>query len=965
MTESILGVSELINQLKDCPNGESWAALLARRDPSHDEELAVALKERADVLLHSDLEGSLKLAEILLALSSATDSPAHHALGLLARANAEGIGRGEHPTAIRLYDQAASLYRSMNDETNAARAQIGKIASLATLGRYQEALEAARWASEALERNREWIPLAKVLKNRGAIAGRMGDDHQALEHFKRAGAVWAEHGDSNGFMAGLHINQAYVLTNLGRFDESMAESQQAIDLLQGSGETSRQARAKESMAETYYLSGRYNEALRLLEQAKGLFLEDGRPWDAAVAQVFSCECLLLIGRTRDAISGCREARGLFEESGTPFEVAHTLLIEATAQGRIGTFPEASENLERAKRILRSEGNDPYLGLAFLDEANLRYLSGEYKASHEAADRATDIFNRLQSGYFRALSLLAAARADLAGGLIDRARTAAERTLELNPEDEVSPVTLQAHHLLAQAFQRQGRTKDSIEEYQRAVYDLDHLRGHIMLEYRSDYLQDKEAIYQELVDLLLSTGRVEAALEQVGRAKSRVLSEILDHKVSLAIRPKTPEDIETVDRLNALRAQRDQIIRRWSQDQREAAPGLEPALEGQEHLHQQLREAEDELERLWHTLLIRNADYANEATLWLPHQDAGIPSVPSDTAIVEYFSMGDRLVAFAVTDSGLTWHEIPGGLKEIHRLIRFLRLNLDAVPHRPASEIPDLTRQANSLLSKLHASLIGPLCPELKDKARVVIVPHGALHYLPFQALRTEDGYLIETLELSYLPSLSLYELYARPPGQEGGILALGHSCSGMLPHAVHEAESVAAIWESEPLTEESATLPRLRSRAEDVNVIHLATHGVFRADNPLFSGLQLDDGWLTTYDVFGLKLKASLVTLSACETGQSQISAGDELTGLVRAFTCAGAKSLLISLWPINDPATEQWMLSCYTHLTTGMTKAAAVRATQREFLKSVDELEDGEGWPYAHPYYWAAFNLVGHAGNL
>jgi CHAT domain-containing protein len=120
-------------------------------------------------------------------------------------------------------------------------------------------------------------------------------------------------------------------------------------------------------------------------------------------------------------------------------------------------------------------------------------------------------------------------------------------------------------------------------------------------------------------------------------------------------------------------------------------------------------------------------------------------------------------------------------------------------------------------------------------------------------------------------------------------------------------------------------------------------------------GLALADGWLTTLDIFNWRLQASLVTLSACQTGRSVVAGGDELLGLMRAFLAAGAASLVASLWAVEDRSTALLMENFYRQLAAGAGKGAALRAAQLSLL-------DGA---YVHPYYWAPFFLVGDAGPL
>jgi CHAT domain-containing protein len=178
---------------------------------------------------------------------------------------------------------------------------------------------------------------------------------------------------------------------------------------------------------------------------------------------------------------------------------------------------------------------------------------------------------------------------------------------------------------------------------------------------------------------------------------------------------------------------------------------------------------------------------------------------------------------------------------------------------------------------------------------------------------------------------------------------MGYSDGGRLPYVEGEVEAVAACVPRPHLfTEDEATLSRLREQAGQCGLLHLAAHGVFRGDNPLFSFLQLADEPLRLLDVYGLKLRADLVTLSACETGMSQLKGGD-LIGLCRGFFYAGASSLVVSLWRVDDEATAELMTSFYRGLVAGKATCAALREAQLEILSQ-----------YRHPYYWAPFVLVG-----
>jgi CHAT domain-containing protein len=251
---------------------------------------------------------------------------------------------------------------------------------------------------------------------------------------------------------------------------------------------------------------------------------------------------------------------------------------------------------------------------------------------------------------------------------------------------------------------------------------------------------------------------------------------------------------------------------------------------------------------------------------------------------------------------------------------------------------------------------------LKAYRFLAIVPHGLLHYLPFQALFDGREYLLERYQVSYLPGASFlrYVSEAAARGHTvadvGACISLGNTNQGRLPYTVEEAADVAHILGGEALLEQRATLESLRTAAANSLVIHMATHGDFRPDNPLFSGLSLADGWLTTLDIFNLRIRASLVTLSACQTGRSVVGGGDELLGLMRSFLAAGAASLVTTLWAVEDRSTASLMHNFYSRLVAGKTKGAALRSAQLALMKDPD---------YSHPYFWAPFFLVGDPGKL
>ena len=189
----------------------------------------------------------------------------------------------------------------------------------------------------------------------------------------------------------------------------------------------------------------------------------------------------------------------------------------------------------------------------------------------------------------------------------------------------------------------------------------------------------------------------------------------------------------------------------------------------------------------------------------------------------------------------------------------------------------------------------------------------------------------------------------RKERRSGRMLIVGVA-DALIPAVTTEVQTVAEHLNGATVRlNEQATLKTLQREAPGCDLVHLACHGLFRADNPMFSALKLHDGWLTAAEVMQLDLTGALVTLSACESGRSQVVAGDEIIGLTRAFLGAGAATLVVSLWLVQDETTAALMGSWYAQLRHRMGRAAALRAAQLA-LKA----------RYTHPYYWAPFVLVG-----
>lgn len=956
---------ELVERLPTLPDLDTQKRLIETHLSNLDDDLASELKAQADRLLRADVQQSLDMAYLLQHLGVLRDDDCNQALGLLAEANAFALGGlGQYARAVDVYDRAAALYDRHGRSAEQAGSAVGKVFALAMLGRYEEAVQTGLRARAVLEQHRQWRALANLSMNLAVVHGRRRDDARALAEFDQTLTLCLRIGaDGERLLPLVEQDRAIVLRNLGRFQESIDANENARRLLERTNQQAELGHVQQNIAATYVMLGRFNEALALLDQARDTFLSDGRPVDAIEADLVISYCLLQLRRFDDALEKCRDVRRLCAEVGRQREVAEALLNEAMAHTGLQRPDQALDALLEARSLFQAEGNLVWMNRVDIERAALLQVQGQHRDSLELAMQCAGEFEQRNLPVQQAQAALVAARAAIALNDHETARSLAQAALATADQQHLAELTLQSHAILAADAEAQDNRLEARQHYELAIQALEQLRGRVMVEHRAGFLEDKQSLYQHALCLSLELNDPARGLEYAERAKSRALVDMLAFKLDLGLTARRPGDAGIVAELEQLREKRDRLYRRWQGSADLARNAWEASSEPQ-NLSNDVVALEARMTQLWHKLLVRNADYARDVTLWQVHTEPIQPSLDDQTAVLEYFTTDTDMVAFVVTKRTVTATRLQLTENALRRSLRRLHLNFAAVPASQLAQIPGLTGNARGILQQLFSQLVAPVLPQLVGFQRLIVVPHGALHYLPFQALFDGDRYLVEQFELARLPVASLLRFCCDEPRTGEGVLALGNSYDGLLPHAVDEARTVAALCNGDLLLEQDATTDALRTRAAARRVLHLAVHGDFRPDNPLFSGLALAEGWLTTFDIFNLRLNASLVTLSACQTGQHVIGGGDELLGLMRAFFAAGASSLVLSQWAVEDRSTAALMTAFYGHLMSGATKGDALRQSQLQFIRSqiAPELPADA---YTHPYFWAPFFLVGDGGPI
>jgi len=922
-------------------------------------QLTETLKERVISYLNSNARLAMMCAKLVLTIADLVAGEKIRALGLRLVAQVHLIGYGRTDEAMKIYDQAIDLYESIGDIKGRAETAITYVWALAVTGDYEEAVREGKWATEVLGNAGAKRSKATLQNNLALIHIRNGNLILALDLLEDAKQIYQTLGDDGReFFTNISINRALLLCDLGRFQESIQASMEAQTYADDFEQKILKAKISHNLGLTYMILGHYNKAIQLMESARPLWEDDGRKHEVYLCDLALTDCLLKLRRFEEVIGKCRQIRNAIQNQHQSYEAALSYLNQAEAQAGLKRFEQALESLEAGKKLFLGQGNAYWAVRTKLVTASIYQLQGRWAESEQLSLDCRRIFSELGYLVEEVTALLQAGRAALNLGDHHRVRQYAQQALVLSGRQPFSALNYQAYYLLGQAARAEKHFKEADENYRLAIQELERLQGHIMVEHRPDFMTGdlKKNLFEAAVSSSLDRGLSVDALSFVERAKSRSLLEILTHRIDLRLQAHTREDEPLVNKLNELIARRNTLYRRQERERQES-PNKPLNLNTED-----TRELERKIEEIRQHLLVANADYAEQVELFqTPDLNQVIKNLSEDTAVIEYFILDQRPLAFLIiraeTQIQVQIFELSVDIPELKRCHTALHTNLAAAAYGDPLHLPELTAHARHKLQWLYDSLLGRFADRLERFSKLVIVPHGLLHYLPFHAFHDGSRYLIETHQVSYLPAISFFAYSGLQAAQERQVFSVGFSYDNRLLNAVQEAKDVGGLWAVEPLLESEATLETVRDRIAACRLFHCASHGEFRADRPLFSGVALADGWLTTLDIFNLRLSASLVTLSACNTGKHVIGGGEELIGLMRAFFIAGASSLLLSHWEVNDHSTSLLMQAFYRNLQSGQTKAGALRSAQRSFLEGKFEAK------YEHPFYWAPFYLVGDPG--
>ncbi len=910
------------------------------------EQLAQLVVQRVRV----STQEALHLAETAVLIAKRLRRKEVLPLSLRAMANAL-YSSGDYRAAIAHHQQAFELYESFGNWNEAARTLSSSIQPMILVGEYDQAFQAAERAREIFVRLNDPWRLARLEINLGNIYHRQDRFEESIAHYERAYMGLMPYKDAEAIAVVLS-NMAVCLISLNDFPRALAAYQGARSFCQQNNMPLLVAQADYNIAYLYYLRGEYSRAIEALYAARRSCESTGDAYHFALCHLDLSDIYLELNLSEEAHEIAHEGFLRFERLGMGYEAAKTLANEATAYGQQGKTVQALERFTSAREMFGREKNLVWPWLIDLYQGLLLLHEGRYFEARRLCLAAAAFFDQSSLAGKAVLAHLLLARIALQVGDSAEAQKQTDESFARLNTLQTPVLAYQAHLLQGQIAQARNDRRAAHQAYLEARKSLETLRSRLQgEELKISFVKNRMQVYEALVDLYISGDGTDTSAEEafacMEAAKSRSMIEmIFQSGQSLPLGDAGQSDL--VRRIRDLREELNWYYHRIELEQLRPEERSHQRLES---LHEKAQSHEKELLR---TLRELPAHERENATLEAP-ADFSLAklqaNLPQDATLVEYFSAGDRLVAAVITRKEIRIQPVTVLSRAAH-FLQLLRFQLSKF--RMGSEYvrrfeDPLLRATLSHLESLYSELIAPLRPFLEGR-HLIIVPHGPLHFLPFHALRNGDEYLCDAFTVSYAPSATIFSWCREKPASTCESSLVFGIADERAPQILREAESVAALLpHSSVHLGEQATSSVLREQGPRSGLLHLATHGIYRQDNPMFSGIRLGDGYLNLYDLYQMRLDARLVTLSGCATGMNFVSAGDELLGLQRGLFCAGATTLLLSLWDVHDQSTAQLMQHFYgDYIRTNDMAGALQRAMQNLRRQN------------PHPYFWAPFVLVG-----
>lgn len=819
---------------------------------------------------------------------------------------------GQYDQSIKSFQESIYLtkeIRSIEHEVKCLRQLsitywiINNLSKFLTLN--EEALKAAQKLNHKIEE-------ARCLNNIGIYYDKNDNYSKALSYYQSSLGIIQNFVSNKTEEANLLNNIGIIYIDLGYYDK-------AIDSLKRSLEIDRQLENDISISK---------DLINIGSAYRYKAIESGNKGDFYEALDYYSECLQIIKKIQD--------------EKTEIQILNNI---GSVYSDLENYNDALKNFQKAYKKAEEIEDIEAMGMILNNIGIVHFNLGNYEESTKYYQKAIDLALGIKGGQ----------------------------------------ILWEAYLELANASVKQNKLEEALKNYKSSISIIEDIRSEIKLEeLKASYLGTDKRItaYHNLIDLLVTLHKDNPdkrydieAFNYLERAKARSFLDRLELSkvdISRSVDPKLiNEERELMKDISSLYTKL-------------LAAGLSP--QEKEHIQEELNNYENRLEALKREIRTQSPAYADfKYPEIITLEETQKDFLDKKTAFFAYSVEKNNSYLFVITKKSLKIFSIP---------------KRDNLKDQVSNYLKIITDKDNRNFHLGHTLFQSLILPGLEDGIEnLIFIPDDILNYLPFEALITDkqtNNWLIKDYKIAYVPSISSFrEIIQNKRAHRNkarlDILAFGDPHLGSLEseenggdilqnfysstafnfsrlkYSGYEIQKINSLFKktkSRIFQRETATEEQLKKHnLGDYKIIHFATHSLIDDKKPARSSIVLsldkdpqEDGFLQMREVYDLKLNSDLIVLSACQTGLGQFIRGEGIEGLNRAFFFAGASSVLMSLWSVNDQASAQLMERFYHHLRSSESISNALRKTKLEMIHS-DAL--------SHPFYWAGFIVSGMAEKV
>jgi len=763
--------------------------------------------------------------------------------------------------------------------------------------------------AEMLKHNKE---KGKCLNNIGAYYSRLDKISAALTAYEKALLIAKEEESAEDTAISL-LNIGGIWSDLGNYERSLEYLKQALEIDKKLSDKSSIAKDLNNIGIALRLKGLANENKEDFNQAEKIFQQSLAIAKAEADNIVTTQVLNNLG---------------------------------SIYSDLGRSTQALECFKSAARIAENANDFSYLGMVYNNIGIVYSNLGNFEESTKNYEKALSLDSLFKNGTF----------------------------------------IWETFYELGNTHKKQNNYVRALNDFKNAIASIESVRSRITIEdLKASYLgtDNRIEVYQNLIDLLITLHKTDPAkgydkeaFNYLERGKARAFLDSLE-----------VSEVDVSQGINPILANREKEAMRDISKAYSKLLAADVSPEDKEIISAQIKSLEDQLDILKREIRMASPAYA----------DLRYPKVITyDEVQKELLAPHEAYFAYSIgKETSYTFVVLHDGLR-IFKLPPRKVIQKQVIAYRKA--ISDCQNKDFHLGRELYQELVSPgIEPGIKD---IVFIPDDILNLLPFETLLTNQepcSWLIREFQVGYVPSLSslriLRQRHQNSSKPHKDLLAIGDTDYNMgqggstvvpaldilyssasspsisltpLKYSATEIESISRLFPANRVTvleKQEATERWLKSSPlTDYKIIHFATHSLIDDKKPARSAILLSfnkgkagEGLLQARDIYNLKMHAELVTLSACQTGLGQFIRGEGIEGLSRAFFYAGASSVLMSLWAVNDQATSLLMEGFYRHLRGSESLMGALRNAKLEMINSRT---------LSHPFYWAGFVINGKADS-